>query len=159
MKKLLLLFFVGLFSLSFTAKVDSDGVIKALKAANAEQLATFFDSFIDLKLPEKDEVKNMGKNQAGIALKAFFADTSRIKPTAHHPKNKVSINRICGPVKKIDDTTFQISFYRMGFNNPKRSNDIWLLASNNGNGHYKSAVQQINMRFPIVNKEIGRAHV
>lgn len=74
MKKLLLLFFVGLFSLSFTAKVDSDGVIKALKAANAEQLATFFDSFIDLKLPEKDEVKNMGKNQAGIALKAFFAD-------------------------------------------------------------------------------------
>jgi hypothetical protein len=89
-------------------------------------------------------------------LKAFFADTSRIKPTAHHPKNKVSINRICGPVKKIDDTTFQISFYRMGFNNPKRSNDIWLLASNNGNGHYKSAVQQINMRFPIVNKE-GKA--
>ncbi len=74
MKKLLLLFFVGFFSLSFTAKVDSDGIIKALKAANAEQLATFFDSFIDLKLPEKDEVKNMGKNQAGIALKAFFAD-------------------------------------------------------------------------------------
>ncbi len=78
MKKLLFLFFVGLFSLSFTAKVDSDGIIKALKAANAEQLATFFDSFIDLKLPEKDEVKNMGKNQAGIALKAFFAD-NRIK--------------------------------------------------------------------------------
>lgn len=74
MKKLLFLFFVGFFSLSFTAKVDSDGIIKALKAANAEQLATFFDSFIDLKLPEKDEVKNMGKNQAGIALKAFFAD-------------------------------------------------------------------------------------
>lgn len=74
MKKLLFLFFIGLFSLSFSANVDSDGVIKALKAANAEQLATFFDSFIDLKLPEKDEVKNMGKNQATIALKAFFAD-------------------------------------------------------------------------------------
>jgi hypothetical protein len=74
MKKLLLLFIAGMLSFSFTAKVDSDGIIKALKAANAEQLATFFDSFIDLKLPEKDEVKNMGKNQAGIALKAFFAD-------------------------------------------------------------------------------------
>lgn len=74
MKKLLFLLFIGLFSLSFSANVDSDGVIKALKAANAEQLATFFDSFIDLKLPEKDEVKNMGKNQATIALKAFFAD-------------------------------------------------------------------------------------
>lgn len=74
MKKLLFLFFIGVFSLSFSANVDSDGVIKALKSANAEQLATFFDSFIDLKLPEKDEVKNMGKNQATIALKAFFAD-------------------------------------------------------------------------------------
>ncbi|WP_428660175.1 hypothetical protein [Runella sp.] len=89
-------------------------------------------------------------------LKAFFADTSRIKPAAKHPKSKVSVDRICGPVKKINDTTFQISFYRMGFNNPKRSNDIWLLASNSGNEHYKSAVQQLDMHFPLVNKE-GKA--
>lgn len=89
-------------------------------------------------------------------LKAFFADTSRIKPAVKHPKSNVSVDRICGPVKKINDTTFQISFYRIGFNNPKRSNDIWLLASNPGNEHYKSAVQQLNMHFPLVNKE-GKA--
>ncbi|RDB03871.1 hypothetical protein [Runella aurantiaca] len=89
-------------------------------------------------------------------LKGFFADTSRLKPTLHRPKSQVSIDRICGPVRKISNTTFQINFYRMGFNNPKRSNDIWLLASNNGDEHYKSAVQQLNMRFPLVNKE-GKA--
>jgi len=41
----------------------------------------------------------------------------------------------------------------MGFNNPKRSNDIWLLAKNNGDSIYKSAVQQLNMRFLLTNNE------
>jgi hypothetical protein len=57
-------------------QVDNDGVVKALKTANVEQLANYFDSFIDLKLLEKDEVKNMGKNQATLALKAFFTDNN-----------------------------------------------------------------------------------
>lgn len=76
MKKLFLLFIIPLVSLSFTMQGDSDGVVKALKAANTEQLANYFDSFIDLKLLEKDEVKNMGKNQATLALKAFFTDNN-----------------------------------------------------------------------------------
>jgi hypothetical protein len=76
MKKLFLLFVIPLISFSFTMQVDNDGVVKALKTANVEQLANYFDSFIDLKLLEKDEVKNMGKNQATLALKAFFADNN-----------------------------------------------------------------------------------
>ncbi len=76
MKKLFLLFVIPLISLSFTMQVDNDGVVKALKTANVEQLANYFDSFIDLKLLEKDEVKNMGKNQATLALKAFFTDNN-----------------------------------------------------------------------------------
>jgi hypothetical protein len=63
------------------------------------------------------------------------------------------IDRICGPVKKLDDTTFQISFYRMGFNNKKRSNAIWLLAHNEGDEHYKSAVQQFELKFPLQNTQ------
>ena len=76
MKKLFLLFVIPLISFSFTMQVDNDGVVKALKTANVEQLANYFDSFIDLKLLEKDEVKNMGKNQATLALKAFFTDNN-----------------------------------------------------------------------------------
>ena len=86
-------------------------------------------------------------------LNTFFTDTSRMRAVNNHANTPLTIERICGPVKKINDTTFQISFYRMGFNSPKRSNDIWLLASNKGDDKYKSAVQQLDMRFPLVNSE------
>ena len=86
-------------------------------------------------------------------LQSTFTDSSRVQPTVEHASTGISVDRICGPVKKINDTTFQLSFYRMGFNNPKRSNDIWLLASNNGDKTYKSMVQQADLRFPLTNKE------
>jgi hypothetical protein len=96
-------------------------------------------------LPLKDGISfNMG---------AFFADTSRMMPISYSRDTSLSIDRICGPVKKVNDTTFQISFYRMGFDNPKRSNDIWLLAHSRGSIAYKSVVQQLDMRFPLQNKE------
>ncbi|MBX7263423.1 MAG: hypothetical protein K1X46_05125, partial [Chitinophagaceae bacterium] len=61
MKRLLLLLSVGLFSFITLNQSDNNDIIKALKSGSAEQIATYFDSFIDLKLPEKDEIKNMGK--------------------------------------------------------------------------------------------------
>jgi hypothetical protein len=88
-----------------------------------------------------------------FTLSAFFADTSGVNSVSGFAKTPLQIGRICGPVRKISDTTFRISFYRLGFNNPKRSNDIWLLAHNKGDQHYKSAVQQLDIRFPLENKE------
>jgi hypothetical protein len=41
----------------------------------------------------------------------------------------------------------------MGFNNKKRSNAIWLLAHNEGDEHYKSAVQQFELKFPLQNTQ------
>ncbi len=86
-------------------------------------------------------------------LNAFFADSTKMKTISNHAKTALSIDRICGPVKKINDSTFQIKFDKLGFNNTKRSNDIWLLAHNNGDEKYKSAVQQLDLRFPLFNKE------
>lgn len=83
----------------------------------------------------------------------FFADSLRVKAVNNFAKTPLLIDRICGPVKKVNDTTFQISFDKLGFNNSKRSNDIWLLAHNDGDAVYKSTVQQLHLRFPIVNKE------
>ncbi|MES2775579.1 MAG: hypothetical protein V4722_15495 [Bacteroidota bacterium] len=88
-----------------------------------------------------------------FTLKAFFSDSSGMIPVTHFSSTPLLIDRICGPVKKIDDTTFRIDFNRLGFNNPKRSNDTWLLAHNKGDATYKSAVQQLDMHFPLVNKE------
>ncbi|KDN56226.1 hypothetical protein [Flavobacterium seoulense] len=86
-------------------------------------------------------------------LNAFFTDSTKIKPANDFTKTTLEIDRICGPVKKVNDSTFQLNFYRMGFNNPKRSNDIWLLAHSKSDEGFKSAVQQLNMRFPLINKE------
>jgi len=83
----------------------------------------------------------------------FFSDSLRVKPVSDFAKTPLLIDRICGPVKKVNDTTFEIRFDKLGFNNVKRSNDIWLLAHNNGDAIYKSSVQQLHLKFPITNKE------
>lgn len=90
-----------------------------------------------------------------FTIAPFFADSLRVKEVNNFAKTPLLIDRICGPVKKVNDTTFQIRFDKLGFNNSKRSNDIWILAHNDGDAVYKSTVQQLHLRFPIVNKEGG----
>ncbi|MBX2922501.1 MAG: hypothetical protein KF746_09950 [Chitinophagaceae bacterium] len=86
-------------------------------------------------------------------VKAVYTDTLRKTISNKHAKSNIVVTRICGPVKKINDTTFSVRFYRMGFNNPRRTGDIWLLASNKGDKDYKSTVQQANIRILLSNKE------
>lgn len=57
---------------------DASGVVNALKSGNVSQVSEFFDKILDLKFPEKEEIKSMGKNQAGIAMKSFF-ESNNIK--------------------------------------------------------------------------------
>lgn len=65
----------------------------------------------------------------------------------------ITIERICGPVEKVADDTFAVSFYRMGLNNAKRSNEIWLTATHPGDGEYKRAVQQAVLHIPLRNEQ------
>ena len=58
------------------AQSDTDMVVRALKTGNPEMITTYLDDFVDLKLLDKDEVKNMSKNQAAMALKSFYAEQS-----------------------------------------------------------------------------------
>ena len=62
----------GLFTTQ--AQSDTDMVVRALKTGNPEMITIYLDDFVDLKLLEKDEVKNMSKNQAAMALKSFFTE-------------------------------------------------------------------------------------
>ena len=84
-------------------------------------------------------------------VKTFFADSTRMIPVGEHAKTPLHLKKITGPVKKINDSTFQIAFDRVGFNNPKRSSDIWLIAGNDGDEKYKSIVQQADLHFPLFN--------
>lgn len=89
-----------------------------------------------------------------------WTDLAAGTPIGHATEGgPVTIQRICGPVKKLNDDTFAIRFYRMGMNNTKRSNEIWLLASHPGDGQYKRAVQQSVMHFPLRNTEGAEQHI
>lgn len=86
-------------------------------------------------------------------LSTVFTDSSHTKIVESHSKSKTEISRICGPVEIVNDSTFRVSFYRMGLNNKKRTADICLIASNKGDETYKSAVQQLLLHIPFSNKE------
>lgn len=60
--------------MSFTFQAPTDAIVRSLKSASSEQVASHFDDFVDMKLLEKDEVRNMGRNQAALTLKNFFAE-------------------------------------------------------------------------------------
>ncbi len=78
MKNIFLLIAVFVGTASFSIQPDTDAIVKAFKTADAIEIGGYFDDFIDLKLLDKEEVKNMGRNQATIALKTFF-DENHIK--------------------------------------------------------------------------------
>jgi len=49
-------------------------IIEALKGNNATQVSKYFDNAVDIKLPGKDEVKSVSKNQATLILKNFYSE-------------------------------------------------------------------------------------
>ena len=92
-------------------------------------------------------------------LKAVCTDSLRTQLSDEHADATPIISRICGPVKKVNDTTFMVSFYRMGMNNPRRTSDICLLASQAGDRKYKSAVQEVSIRIPYRNTEGQKQYI
>ena len=65
-----------IFSAFVSKAQDVSDVVNALKSGNAEEVSVFFDKILDLKFPDKEENKSIGKNQAGIALKSFFSSNN-----------------------------------------------------------------------------------
>ena len=75
MKKLL--FILSIFFTTATLHAqEANGLLSALKSANADQVSNYFDKILDIKFPEKEEIKSIGKNQAGMALKSFFGNNN-----------------------------------------------------------------------------------
>ena len=58
MKKIFVIIGFFLSFLAFAQQGDTDAVVKAFKSANTEEIAQYFDDYIDLKLLDKEEVKN-----------------------------------------------------------------------------------------------------
>jgi hypothetical protein len=76
MKKLIAIMGLGLILMSFSIQSDTGDIINALKTGNADQFNKYFDNIVDVKLPEKDEIKSIGKTQASITMKSFFEENN-----------------------------------------------------------------------------------
>ena len=63
----------------------------------------------------------------------------------------VVIEPICGPVVKLTEDTFALRFDRVGFDNLRRSAEIWFQAVHPGDAQFKRAVQQALLRVPLRN--------
>ena len=74
MKKIFLLTGLALVFMSFTYQGETEAIVRAFKTANSEEVSKYFDDYVDIKLMDKAEVKNIGRNQAGLTLKAFFEE-------------------------------------------------------------------------------------
>ncbi|SEA58218.1 protein of unknown function [Arachidicoccus rhizosphaerae] len=77
MKRILAILTGVLLLASFTTLSASIAdIVDALKGNDATQVSKYFDSAVDFKLPGKDEVKNVSKNQATLILKNFYSEQS-----------------------------------------------------------------------------------
>lgn len=81
-------------------------------------------------------------------LKAVYTDSLRTSLSEEHSASLPRIERICGPVKQMDDTTFVLAFYRMGTDNKRRTSSITLVASAGGDRKYKECVQELSFNVP-----------
>ena len=61
---------------AFTVSGDADDIVNSLKQGDANSFSRYFDNFVDIKLPEKDEIKNVGKTQASVTMKSFFDESA-----------------------------------------------------------------------------------
>ena len=69
------------------------GVVNALRTGNAEQLSRYFDSYVDLTLPDK-RVISYSRSQAKMVLGAFF-DTYRVKSFNMQTRGGGDVDNYC----------------------------------------------------------------
>jgi hypothetical protein len=72
-----------------------------------------------------------------------------------HGDGPITVTRLTGPVMQVGADTWTLAFNRVGFTNPRRSGDVWFVASQAGGHRYKSMTQQALLRVPLVNT-VGR---
>ena len=106
---------------------------------------------------EYDVKFNPASDGITFHVKAFFSDSTQLNRINSHASTSLHIDPITGPVRKVNDSTFHLNFGKLGFDNKKRSNKIWLVAHNDGDSNYKSVAQQIQVNFPLTNTE-GEDH-
>ena len=94
--------------------------------------------------------KVKGKKPLRIQLKAVYTDAthSALASSSEHGTAKPHIEVICGPLKKVNDTTFEVYPYEAGWDNARRSFTCWVTAVADADAKYKGAVQPVRIDLP-----------
>ncbi|MES2279006.1 MAG: hypothetical protein V4592_23440 [Bacteroidota bacterium] len=88
-----------------------------------------------------------------------WADRPVGQPVGHSTsKIAIRIDRITGPVIKLDDSTFRLNS-RAGFWEDPHSYELWFAATHPGDEAYKPAVQQAQMLVPPRNTQGTVQHI
>ena len=66
-----------LFSVSLFAQ-SGDAVVNSLKEGSASKFCSYFSNNVDIKFPQKDEMKSVSKADASSAVSAFFTSNNII---------------------------------------------------------------------------------
>lgn len=102
-----------------------------------------------IKLEDADVASFVkSKKPTSIQLKAVYTDATHNASSKAHGTKKPYIEVICGPLKKINDTTFEVYPYEAGWDNPRRSFTAWVVAVADADSNYKGAVQPLRIELP-----------
>jgi hypothetical protein len=92
-------------------------VISALKSGNAEQLSKYFDSYVDLTLPDK-RVESYSKRQATMVLSDFF-ETYKVRNFAMETQGDGETTNYCvGTLQTAGGIFHTTLFIRKGGDHP-----------------------------------------
>jgi hypothetical protein len=132
-----------------TPPVPDHGMVH-LKFEPLEDSLTFklTGGFWDFLPPTKD-----GKSEWAGWLGEGVRAVTQNSPIPHPPDaSAITIGIIEGPVEQLGPDTFALRMNRVGMSNPKRSTDMWFIATYPGNGTFKKMVQQAELKIPLTNK-------
>lgn len=97
-------------------------------------------------MPEKDGVS--------LRVEAVYTDSTHTARTTLHAKNRPYLEVVSGPLKKVDETTFRLYPYEAGWDNPRRSFSVVLVAVGDADADYRGCVQPISITLPTTVREL-----
>ena len=104
----LILISLGILLSSFSVNTSIDDVLSALKSGNAAQLAKYFDTRVDISLPNRSD--NFSRNQAEMILKDFFA-SNEVKTFVVKHKGENAGSQFCIGLLQTRNGNFRTKLY------------------------------------------------
>jgi hypothetical protein len=111
MKRILLLLPVFFIAVSAFSQSGIDDVISAMKSGNASGVSKYFDSYVDISMPDKKS--NYSKSQGEIILKDFFSNNGVKSFEVKHKGNNDSGDYCIGTLQTKNGSYRATVYMRM----------------------------------------------